>query len=263
MKNVEKSKLIACGRQNCADMHSCGPEFRTQYIIHYIIHGSGYFVCEGKKHRITAGQSFVIRPFTEIQYYPDKEDPWEYTWIEFTGKEFLHLLEKTAFCDDDCVIDFVDMKLILPLFNCLRSIWEQTTEIRFSDVPKNIALSLLSVYSEMYPLLSCETRDSFYFNSACTIIQSSYHKSELGIEALCKQLNISRATLHRCFMNNCGISPGAYLINYRMERAKELLSHEIAVKSTALSCGFTDPLYFSKAFRKAYGISPREFSKKQ
>ena len=92
MKNVEKSKLIACGRQNCADMHSCGPEFRTQYIIHYIIHGSGYFVCEGKKHRITAGQSFVIRPFTEIQYYPDKEDPWEYTWIEFTGKEFLSSL---------------------------------------------------------------------------------------------------------------------------------------------------------------------------
>lgn len=261
MEKTKESKFVVCGRQDCADMHSCGPGFRTAYIIHYIIHGSGYYVCEGKKYHITAGQSFLIRPFTEISYYPDSNDPWEYTWIDFTGKEFLHLLEMTAFCDGDCVIDFIEPELILPLFDCLRNLQEPTSIIQFSEAPQNIALAILSIYSELHPLLGHKTRDSFYFDSACTIIKSSYHKPELGIEALCSELNISRTTLHRCFMNNCGISPGAYLMNYRMERAKELLIHGITAKATALSCGFTDPLYFSKVFRKTYGISPREFSK--
>ena len=40
-------------------------------------------------------------------------------------------------------------------------------------------------------------------------------------------------------------------------------NHGITVKSTALSCGFSDPLYFSKVFRKTYGISPGEFAKLQ
>lgn len=260
MKEFEKTKLIASGRQDCSDMHSLGPEFRTAYIIHYIIRGSGYYVCDGKKCRITAGQSFVIRPFTEISYYPDSNDPWEYTWIDFTGSNFTHFLEKIEFCNDDCVIDYIEQESILPLFNCLCSICEPNSIFRFSDAPESIALSILTIYSEIYPLKAPKSKDSIYFDSACAIIQSSYHKTELNVDYICEELNISRATLHRSFMSNCNVSPGAYITNYRMDRARELLNHGITVKATALSCGFSDPLYFSKAFRKAYGISPREFA---
>lgn len=68
MQDSETTKLIycSCGRQNCADMNSYGPGFRTQYIIHYIISGSGYYICEGETHYITAGQSFLIRPFMSV-----------------------------------------------------------------------------------------------------------------------------------------------------------------------------------------------------
>ncbi|MEE1239112.1 MAG: AraC family transcriptional regulator [Acutalibacteraceae bacterium] len=173
----------------------------------------------------------------------------------------MRFLEITSFCDDDCVIDFIEPKLILPLFDYLHSIRETTSTILFSDAPQNIALAILAVYSELHPLHSHKARDSFYFDSACAIIKSSYHKPELGIEALCSELNISRATLHRCFMNSFGISPGTYIVNYRMECAKELSSHGISVKATSISCGFLDPLYFSKAFRKTYGVSPSKFSK--
>lgn len=259
MTIISQPEHISCGRLDCADMHAYGPGIRTEYIVHYIIRGSGYYICEGKTHYITAGQSFVIRPFTKVHYYPDREDPWEYTWINFSGDKFLDLLNKAAFCDDDCVIDYIEPKLILPLFDCIRSICEPTSLIQFSNAPENVVLAILSVYSELHPLRARKTRDSFYFDSACTMIQSLYHKPELRVDVLCKELHISRATLHRCFTNHCGISPGAYLLNYRMERAKELLSHGITAKATALSCGFTDPLYFSKVFRKTYGISPREF----
>lgn len=261
MENNKEQQHISCNRQLCDKMHSYGPGFRTIYIIHYVIRGSGYFICEGKTYYIKTGQSFVIRPFTKIQYYPDKSDPWEYTWIEFNSNKLLHKLSKTAYCDGDCVIDFIDPKLILPLYDSLRSICDPASGIQFSDAAWDVALAILSVYSNLKPLHSPKTQDSLYFDSACTIIQSSYHNPELGIEFLCSELNISRATLHRSFISNCGISPGAYLLNYRTEMGKELLSHGITAKAAALSCGFSDPLYFSKVFRKKYGMSPREFCK--
>lgn len=259
MKSSKKMNHIVCGRQDCADMHSFGPCFRTQYIIHYIIRGSGYYICEGKVNYITAGQSFLIRPFTEVHYYPDKNDPWEYTWIEFLGEDFLLLLDKIKLCDGGYVIDYVKPELILPLFDYLRNIYKPTGGIRFSDTSENVVSAILSVYSELFPKSGQKMCESVYFDSACVMIRSSYHKAEFGIESICKELNISRVTLHRSFVKSCGISPGAYLAEYRIERAKELLKRGVAVKATALSCGFADPLYFSKVFCKAEGISPREF----
>ena len=49
---------------------------------------------------------------------------------------------------------------------------------------------------------------------------------------------------------------GSYLMKYRLERAKELLKRGFSVKSTALSCGFSDSLYFSKLFKAAVGEPP-------
>ncbi len=261
MQDSKDTQLIycGCGRQNCADMHSYGPGFRTQYIIHYIIHGSGYYICEGKTHHITAGKGFLIRPFTEVHYYPDENDPWEYTWIEFSGEGFLHLLDKIKLCDGGYVIDYIKPGLILPLYDYICSIWHYTSRALFDSTAKNVVLSILSVYSELFPISGQRMYESIYFDSACAIIRSSYHKAKFGLESICKELNISRVTLHRSFINSYGISPGAYLAEYRIERAKELLKRGVSVKETALSCGFADPLYFSKAFSKAEGISPREF----
>ena len=46
----------------------------------------------------------------------------------------------------------------------------------------------------------------------------------------------------------------------RMERAAKLLSNSrVSVKGIAISCGFTDPNYFSKVFRRFFGASPTEF----
>lgn len=50
-------------------------------------------------------------------------------------------------------------------------------------------------------------------------------------------------------------------MKYRLERAKELLKRGFSVKSTALSCGFSDSLYFSKLFKAAVGEPPGRYGK--
>ena len=57
-----------------------------------------------------------------------------------------------------------------------------------------------------------------------------------------------------------GVSPAEYIFAYRMRRAASLLVRsDEAVKQVSRDCGFDDPNYFTKAFRKRYGASPTEF----
>ena len=89
--------LLATGRQDCSDLHSWGPGVRPVYIIHYILRGQGFIDYHKKTFPVHTGESFLIYPYDTIRYYPDPGNPWEYTWVEFTGKETASLLDQTAF----------------------------------------------------------------------------------------------------------------------------------------------------------------------
>ena len=57
-------------------------------------------------------------------------------------------------------------------------------------------------------------------------------------------------------------SPNNYLLNQRIERAKELLRQpDVYVADVAYRSGFSDPKYFSKCFKKLTGMTPTEFQK--
>ena len=58
--------------------------------------------------------------------------------------------------------------------------------------------------------------------------------------------------------------PQEYLTNYRLTQAAELLAiTDISIESVALSCGYSDPLVFSKAFKAKNGITPSQYRRKE
>lgn len=64
----------------------------------------------------------------------------------------------------------------------------------------------------------------------------------------------------RLFKVSIGLSPHQYVLNQRIESAKQLLlSGEDSVIDVALACGFNDPSSFSKTFRKATGVTPTQY----
>ena len=70
----------------------------------------------------------------------------------------------------------------------------------------------------------------------------------------------SRGTLLNHFKSKYNTTIHQYLLNYRLKKATELLiNDELNVKEIAYFCGFEDPNYFSKVFKKRYGRSPLEF----
>lgn len=94
---------------------------------------------------------------------------------------------------------------------------------------------------------------------AITYIENHYNKP-ITREDLATRLKCSVAHFSRLFSKTTGYSYKEFLLQCRLEKAKEMLERShLQVAEVAYVAGFQDPSHFSKAFRKRVGISPRQY----
>ena len=79
--------------------------------------------------------------------------------------------------------------------------------------------------------------------------------------ALVGKLNMSARTLERLFDQHLGRTAREYLLEIRVERARQLLRHhpEMPLAHVGELCGFAKPGQFSETFKNRVGQSPRDF----
>ncbi len=87
------------------------------------------------------------------------------------------------------------------------------------------------------------------------------HASEdLNLELLASRFALSPSYLSRSFKQATGFGFREYLISVRIQRATDLLLNtELTITEIADQCGFSDSNYFGDAFRRATGLSPRDY----
>ena len=88
---------------------------------------------------------------------------------------------------------------------------------------------------------------------------------KLTLDAIAQQLNISQYHFCDLFKQSMKIAPYQYVMQQRIERAKQLLRkhREMAIVDIALSCGFANQTHFHKHFRKYTGMTPNTYQTKQ
>jgi AraC family transcriptional regulator of arabinose operon len=90
-------------------------------------------------------------------------------------------------------------------------------------------------------------------------IRSTLHEAP-DYQKLARLANLSYCQLFRLFKRHLNLSPQHYIEHQRIEYAKRLLGlNHLSIKEIAAQLGFDNPLYFSRRFQKATGLSPSHY----
>ena len=99
-------------------------------------------------------------------------------------------------------------------------------------------------------------------------IEDNISNPAYSVDETLKRLPLSYEYLRKLFKKETGTTPLCYLSDCRMKLAAQLISSgisnqysEYTVSQIAEACGFSDPMYFSRVFKKNFGLSPTEYGK--
>jgi two-component system response regulator YesN len=104
------------------------------------------------------------------------------------------------------------------------------------------------------------TRSGKVADGAKEYIHNYYHDQELSVKRIAQHLYINQTYLRTMFKKETGMTVSEYITTVRMNEAKDLLlSGNLRLSNISDAVGYNDASYFSKCFKKYYGISPSEY----
>lgn len=250
--------VFTSGYQKCEPLHQWGPGIRNHFLIHYIVSGKGYYKVNGETIKLSAGDTFIAFPFSEITYYADKQTPWEYYWVGFHGNDAAKIIAESVFTPEKPVL-FQSKKGSL-IKDSLYDIYSSRGVMYQNALNMTGMLyKALALFIPEIPEKSHHDLYSTYVSAAMEYIDHNY-SYPITVDDIASYIGISRSHLFRAFKQHTGTSPKEYLTNFRITQACHLLKHtELSIQSIANSVGFDNGLYFSKVFHQKKGIAPSQW----
>ena len=121
----------------------------------------------------------------------------------------------------------------------------------------NLIVSYIGLYADELPPVIQSVRGE---------IERHVSDPTFSLENYLKSLPLNYDYMRKLFKKQTGVTPHDYLNGMRMDLAQSLISCKVAnrysdytVAQLAEACGFSDPLYFSRLFKKKFGASPSEY----
>ena len=123
--------------------------------------------------------------------------------------------------------------------------------------------SLYTIYSEAVKSDNKEyAQKNKIFSDITDFVLKHYTEPDFSVKDISEYTGLCEVHVRRIFKKAVNVSPIGYINSLKLEKSKNMLvSSNYTVSEIAQTCGFSDPYYFSKFFRKEIGIPPSEYRK--
>lgn len=252
--------LYEIGTQKCPPSYSFGPVIRENYVLHYILEGSGMLYLNDASVPITAKQAFITPPRLASRYTADQNQPWNYIWIHFNGEKAFELLNAAGITAQNPV--FVPSAPCDALEACMLDILANHDQEFLCISSLYRLFHYLIETSSHEPETDMQMTQLKYIKNTINYIQQKYN-DPIKVSDIADFCGLDRSYLSKIFKQATNFSPQEYLIYYRMRKAKQFLTDPaFSVQHVAYAVGYPDPFAFSKIFKKTVGVSPTEYRNK-
>lgn len=259
--NLKNMNLRFCGFSQCEPLHNFGPASRPVYIIHIITKGKGIYVVDNRHYNLKAGQGFIIEPNVVTFYQADKDDPWEYCWIAFDGEGVEKYLKELGLIQQKPIFRIQNVEEI---FSMIKEMLKNRKGTLSEELKiQGLFYQIFSIIVGECVIEKEEEVEALNLNvvKALDYIKKNYW-DDINVNSIIEYVGLNRSYFSKLFQSVMGITLKEYLTIFRLSRANELLDMtDESIEEIATNCGYSDPLVFSKAYKKRYGITPTQHRK--
>lgn len=252
--------LYEIGSQKCPSKYSFGPIIRENYVLHYVLEGSGTLYLNDESFPVTGGQAFIIPPKLAAYYTADEQTPWNYIWIHFNGNRAFDLLNAANITAQNPV--FISDTAKETLNTCMMRLLQEHEKELLCISQLYLLFHYMIENAPKQPEPEHPEAHLKYIKDTINYINKKFN-DPIKVADIAEFCGLDRSYLSKIFKQATGYSPQEYLIYYRIRKAKQYLKDpSFSIQHVAYAVGYPDPFAFSKIFKKATGISPSEYRSK-
>ena len=238
------------------------PRGRVDWQIIYIAAGKGHFILDGKEVIVPAGSMVLFQPKQVQDYFYFGKDKTQVWFVHFTGREVRNLLRHYEIPTDGYILHAGTSRGYEDLFRRMRDELVRCSwgyEEMLTYLFRELLMTMHRRMTENAPRVSGFIQDEI--DRARAFFDEHYNE-EISIEQYAVSRNMSTSWFNRSFRSAVGTSPMQYILDVRIRNAQTLLeTTDYSVTSIAALVGYENPMYFSRLFRKAKGLSPSKYRK--
>ncbi len=232
------------------------------YMIGTSIKGNSTFVIDDKSYEVKENEICIIPPNIVHACTPFKSsENWQFLNFH-TSQNFLQKIANNI-CDENTNFSFnkyfiKDDELAIYLKNIIYKTLND--EIIYEEDTLNFLTMLLETYGSFDKEIK-DTKSEKFEPLFKYLRNESYCLKHLDFYKMAEIMDMNPYYFHRTFSKTIGLTPQTFINSLRISKATKLLEEYDSLAGVALQSGFYDQAYFTKQFKKYYGVTPTNYKK--
>ena len=236
------------------ESHRASRKNLDSYLVVLVLSGSGTLMYAGKTYPLEKGSCFFIDCMTPYYHQSNAEDPWELIWVHFQGattpeyyrffsgfsapcffpsafgelhEKFISLLDVNK--ESNLSAEIASSRLIMDILSILL---QEITKPKETAAPHKINLEQVRNYLD------------------------EHYTEKFSLDELAEEFFISKFHLSREFKRITDMTVFEFVNLTRCTEARRLIESGAKVTEAAEACGYENMSYFTRTFKKQFGVLP-------
>ena len=231
------------------------PFINAIHYVYLITKGNGVLHLLGNDYPLEVGTLCAI--FPGYSYTMEGNEDFAYMYISFMGDGAQDIMVQTSLDTEHP---------IQPQFSHLIPFWrsaiQRINRENSNFLTESVLLYTLSFLTDTKAERTDDNNKPLVFDNILKYLENHYTEHDLTLKKIAGIYAYSEKYLSYLFKQNMNLNYSEYLNKLRITHALRCIgASKTNIAEIAVSCGYSDPLYFSKVFKKQIGASPKEYIK--